>query len=115
MLRGGILAASLTLLATGCGPARPAGGSLAPATASPPASGWTLAWSDEFDGPAGALVDSARWIAEVGGHGWGNHELEYYTDRSQNASLSGAGLLVIQAPPQHYQGPGGARDDTSAR
>src|SRR5438132_649148 len=70
MLRSGIFAASLTVLATGCGTARPAGGSLAPATASAPASAWTLAWSDEFDGPAGALVDSTRWVAEVGGHGW---------------------------------------------
>ena len=115
MLRSGILAASLTLLATGCGTARPAGGSLAPATASPPASGWTLAWSDEFDGPAGSLVDSTRWVAEVGGHGWGNHELEYYTDRSQNASLSGDGLLVIRALREHYEGQGMAREYTSAR
>jgi len=115
MLRSGILAASLTLLATGCGTARPAGGSLAPATASPPASGWTLAWSDEFDGPAGALVDSTRWVAEVGGHGWGNHELEYYTDRGQNASLSGDGLLVIRALREHYEGQGVAREYTSAR
>jgi beta-glucanase (GH16 family) len=115
MLRSEILAASLTLLATGCGTVRPAGGSLAPATASPPASGWTLAWSDEFDGLAGALVDSTRWVAEVGGHGWGNHELEFYTDRSQNASLSGDGLLVIRALREHYEGQGAAREYTSAR
>ena len=115
MLRRGILAASLTLLAAACGTARPASGSLAPPNASPPASAWTLAWSDEFEGPAGSLVDSARWVAEVGGHGWGNHELEYYTARSQNASLSGDGLLVIRALREHYEGGGVARDYTSAR
>ena len=115
MLRSAIVAASVTLLATGCGTARPAGGSLAPPNASPPASAWTLAWSDEFEGPAGSLVDSARWVAEVGGHGWGNHELEYYTDRSQNASLSGDGLLVIRALREHYEGEGVAREYTSAR
>ncbi len=115
MLRSGIFAATLTVLASGCGTARPVGGSLAPATASPPAAAWTLAWSDEFDGPAGALVDSTRWVAEVGGHGWGNHELEYYTDRSQNASLTGDGLLVIRALREHYEGQGVARDFTSAR
>src|SRR5260221_6642341 len=115
MLGGGIFGATLTVLASGCGTARPAGGSLAPATASPPASAWTLAWSDEFDGPAGALVDSTRWVAEVGGHGWGNHELEYYTDRSQNASLSGDGLLVIRALREHYERQRVERDFTSAR
>src|SRR5260221_3472260 len=115
MLRSGIFAATLTVLASGCGTARPVGGSLAPATASPPAAAWTLAWSDEFDGPAGALVDSTRWVAEVGGHGGGNHELEYSTDRSQTASRGGAGLLVIRALREHYEGQGVARDFTSAR
>jgi hypothetical protein len=31
--------------------------------------GWSLAWSDEFDGTAGSALDQASWRAEVGGHG----------------------------------------------
>jgi hypothetical protein len=57
-------------------------------------SGWTLAWSDEFDGPAGALPDPAAWAPQVGGHGWGNQELQFYTD-GENASLDGTGSLAI--------------------
>jgi beta-glucanase (GH16 family) len=57
--------------------------------------GWSLAWSDEFDGAAGSPVDPATWQPEVGGHGWGNEELQYYTDSGENASLDGAGNLAI--------------------
>lgn len=58
-------------------------------------SDYTLAWSDEFDGPAGAPADPATWRPEVGGHGWGNSELQYYTDSGDNASLDGEGNLAI--------------------
>jgi beta-glucanase (GH16 family) len=58
-------------------------------------SGWSLRWSDEFDGPAGSPVDSGTWEAETGGHGWGNEELQYYTGGAENASLDGAGNLAI--------------------
>jgi beta-glucanase (GH16 family) len=60
-------------------------------------SGWTLVWSDEFDGAAGSRVDAATWRPEVGGHGWGNAELQYYTDSVENAALDGAGNLAIVA------------------
>ena len=87
-----------------------------PALATPSALRWTLVWSDEFDGPSGALVDATKWRADVGGNGWGNHELEYHTDRARNASLSGDGSLLIQALQERYQGPDGVvRDYTSAR
>jgi beta-glucanase (GH16 family) len=56
---------------------------------------WRLVWSDEFDGPAGALPDPRHFSFELGGHGWGNQELQLYTDR--NAALDGAGHLVITA------------------
>jgi beta-glucosidase len=59
--------------------------------------GWKLIWSDEFDGPAGALPDGTKWGYEIGGGGWGNAELQYYTDRPENAALDGAGALVITA------------------
>jgi beta-glucanase (GH16 family) len=60
---------------------------------------WTLAWSDEFDGPAGSAVDGTKWVAEVGNgpDGWGNRERQYYTDTTKNASMDGAGHLVITA------------------
>src|SRR5919112_3294295 len=57
--------------------------------------GWSLAWSDEFDGDAGSPPDPASWQPEVGGHGWGNQELQYYTDNRDNARLDGAGNLQI--------------------
>ncbi|MFN2598105.1 MAG: family 16 glycosylhydrolase [Pyrinomonadaceae bacterium] len=58
---------------------------------------WKLVWSDEFDGAKGSGVDRAKWGAEVGGWGWGNRELEYYTDNKRNAHLDGRGHLVIEA------------------
>jgi beta-glucanase (GH16 family) len=58
---------------------------------------WRLSWSDEFAGPRGALVDRAKWTAETGGTGWGNQELEFYTDAPENAHLDGHGSLVITA------------------
>ena len=67
---------------------------------------WALAWSDEFEGAAGTSVDGANWTAEIGGDGWGNGELEYYTDRPENASLDGDGNLAIvarQENPDNYR------------
>src|SRR5580692_8413594 len=61
--------------------------------------GWTLTWSDEFDGPDGSAVDPTKWKHDVGGTGWGNSELEYYTDGTQNAVVQG-GNLVITATNQ---------------
>ena len=57
--------------------------------------GYSLVWSDEFDGAAGAPADPRTWRAETGGHGWGNQELQYYTDGTGNATLDGAGHLAI--------------------
>jgi beta-glucosidase len=56
-----------------------------------------LVWSDEFEGEAGTPVNPDNWTHEIGGHGWGNNELEYYTDRPENASLDGNGNLAIVA------------------
>src|SRR6266508_6659153 len=60
--------------------------------AAPPAV-WSLVWSDEFSGPGGAAIDSTKWTRQVGGGGWGNDELEYYTSRLENSYQSG-GFLV---------------------
>ena len=80
-----------------------------------PPSVWSLVWSDEFDAPNGSAVDAAKWTAEVGGGGWGNNELEYYTSRVENAYHSG-GSLVIKAIKEHYTGSDNTtREYTSAR
>lgn len=79
---------------------------------------WTLVWSDEFEGEAGAPINSAFWTAEIGGHGWGNNELQYYTGRTENVSLDGNGHLVITAieeNPGNYTCHYGTCRYTSAR
>jgi beta-glucanase (GH16 family) len=72
---------------------------------------WNLTWSDDFDGPAGTPPDPAFWDYDVGGSGWGNNELQFYTSRPENVSLDGVGHLAIIARKEAYQG----RSYTSAR
>jgi beta-glucanase (GH16 family) len=110
---------ALALGLLGCGsangPVSPPASSPSPAP-TPPATGWTLVWSDEFEGPAGALVDATKWRFDLGGGGWGNQELQTYTDRARNAHLSGDGSLVIDVLREAHTGPDGiAREYTSAR
>ena len=57
--------------------------------------GYSLAWAEEFDGPAGAPASTRTWRPETGGHGWGNAELQYYTAESANAALDGKGNLAV--------------------
>lgn len=57
--------------------------------------GWQLIWQDEFDGPVGAPPDPEKWTPEIGGHGWGNAEWQYYTDRPENVAQNGEGALAI--------------------
>jgi len=54
------------------------------------------AWQDEFDGPAGASFDRAKWVPAVDGAGGGNQERQFYTD-GENIALDGNGHLVITA------------------
>lgn len=54
-----------------------------------------LVWSDEFS--YSGLPDSSKWRYDVGGHGWGNNELQYYTDRQTSNARVGDGHLVIEA------------------
>jgi beta-glucanase (GH16 family) len=75
-----------------------------------------LVFSDEFTGPAGASVDASKWVQDVGAWGYTDKELQTYTDGTANASLDGAGHLVIVARRQTATGPDGrARRYTSAR
>ena len=54
-------------------------------------------WADEFNGPANSAPDAAKWTYDLGGGGWGNQELETYTNLPQNVFVDGAGHLVIRA------------------
>jgi len=69
--------------------------------------GYSLAWSDEFNGTEINLDD---WVYDIGtgSNGWGNNELQYYTNR--NAYLKD-GNLVIRAQKEEF----GGRSYTSAR
>jgi len=61
-----------------------------------------MVWSDEFN--YSGLPDSTKWNYDVGGNGWGNNELEYYTDkRLENARVEN-GNLVIEARKESWQG-----------
>src|ERR1700712_3149566 len=52
---------------------------------------WKLVWSDEFNYTG--LPDSSKWTYDVGGDGWGNHELEFYTSkRQENARVENGNL-----------------------
>lgn len=75
-----------------------------------PPPGWTQVWCDDF----AETIDPANWSFEVDGLGGGNNELQYYTDRPENARVED-GALVIEALEEQYTGPDGTRDYTSAR
>lgn len=53
--------------------------------------------ADEFDGAAGSAPNPSIWRYDLGGGGWGNGELETYTDSRRNSALDGKGNLVITA------------------
>jgi len=57
-----------------------------------------LLWSDEFNGKKGVLPSSKYWDYDIGnGYGWGNAELEYYTNKAANVATDGNGKLAITA------------------
>ncbi len=60
---------------------------------------WQLVWSDEFDESKGSLPDSTNWNFELGNgdNGWGNAELQSYTNDTANIRMDGNGHLQIVA------------------
>ena len=78
----------------------------------PPApAGWKLVWNDEFDGPD---IDKTKWDFDRGNgfqtpdskqyvSGWGNDELEFYTNRPENAFIKD-GMLHLRAIKESYKG-----------
>lgn len=70
-------------------------------------SDYQLVWSEEFDGES---INAEKWNFETGGNGWGNQELQFYTNRTQNIFIRDQ-KLVIKALREDY----GVRSFTSAR
>ncbi len=71
--------------------------------------GWTAVWADEFNGPE---INLEWWTHEIGNgdNGWGNNELEFYTDAPENSRIEN-GNLVIEARNDSWN----SRQYTSAR
>jgi beta-glucanase (GH16 family) len=70
--------------------------------------GMTLVWNEEFDGKT---LNNASWNYETGGGGWGNNELEFYTNSPKNSFVTKGGYLVIEARKEVM----GSNNYTSAR
>lgn len=66
-------------------------------------------WADEFDKKG--LPDAKKWGYDVGGSGWGNHELEYYTKENLKNARVENGKLIIEAIKEPFEG----KNYTSAR
>jgi beta-glucanase (GH16 family) len=81
----------------------------AAAIAAPLPPGWRLVWSDEFNYTG--LPDAKKWGYDVGGNGWGNNELEYYTRADKKNAWVKDGFLYITARKEPKEG----RAYTSAR
>ncbi|GGR80050.1 carbohydrate binding domain-containing protein [Deinococcus sedimenti] len=81
------------------------------------ASTTTPVWQDEFNASS---LDTSKWGYQTGNGfmagsdyvtGWGNNELEYYTDRASNVRVEG-GNLVITARKEKFTGPAGTTTGT---
>ena len=66
-----------------------------------------VVWSEEFNGRE---IDRGTWVYDIGGHGFGNGQLEFDTARPENSYLED-GKLVIEARREAYSG----KQFTSAR
>ncbi len=62
---------------------------------------WKLSWSDEFNYIG--LPDSSKWNYDVGGHGWGNNEKQFYLEKSLENSYVAGGKLHIVALKKNYE------------
>ncbi|HUZ57479.1 MAG TPA: family 16 glycosylhydrolase [Hanamia sp.] len=70
--------------------------------------GLALKWSDEFNEPT---INNNTWNYDLGAGGWGNNELETYTNSTKNSFITDGGYLVLEA----RQEPFGSANYTSAR
>jgi beta-glucanase (GH16 family) len=67
----------------------------------------TPIWEDNFTN--NGVPDPSKWSYDVGGSGWGNNELQYYTSGNNVGTVNGN--LVIQAKKENLEG----RQYTSTR
>ena len=78
---------------------------------------WELVWEDDFSQDS---IDAANWDYDLGDGsihgipGWGNNELQYYTDSEENAFIRD-GKLVIRAIKESRSDNLGSGTYTSAR
>ncbi|MFZ4507702.1 MAG: family 16 glycosylhydrolase [Fimbriimonas sp.] len=72
---------------------------------------WQLTLAEEFDGPRGQAPNPKIWGRDLGASGFGNNELQRYTDGNANAFMDGKGNLIIEARREKTQG----SEYTSAR
>src|SRR5687768_16592187 len=82
------------LIACSCSRSGKNGGVLVPQT--PQDKNWkfesTPVWSDEFD--YSGAPDPVKWGYDTGGSGWGNNELEYYTNSTNNSKVENGKLFI---------------------
>ncbi len=53
-----------------------------------------LVWSDEFET---TQIDTNKWTFDIGNWGWGNNELQYYTENLFENARQAGGNLIIEA------------------
>lgn len=85
----------LMLLSTACSKSTSEGGSVY--TPQPPVDkNWkfetTPMWADEFDAPGSP--DATKWGYDLGGGGWGNNELQFYTNNNNNVKVVNGNLVI---------------------
>jgi len=61
---------------------------------------WNLVWADEF---SSSQINTTNWTYDLGGDGWGNNELQNYTNSNDNSTISNDNLLII-AKQQQFNG-----------
>jgi beta-glucanase (GH16 family) len=67
----------------------------------PLTTGAKLVWSDEFNYTG--LPDSTKWNYDVGGHGFGNNEKQFYLEKSIENTFVSDGKLHIVALKKKYE------------
>ena len=43
-----------------------------------------------------------NWTYDLGGHGWGNQELQVYTNQAENAYVANGNLMIVAEDKGHY-------------
>jgi len=101
-----ILLCAISVFCGACSKNQDSNGGVSSSLLQPPTDlGWTFettpVWSDEFNYTG--TPDTSKWTYDLGGGGWGNNELEYYTKSPNNVNVAN-GLLTITARNENIQG-----------